>query len=101
MVSIMSDMTVLNVKIDKKLKQQAQATARDLGLPVSTVVTVSLQDFVRRRSITISDSPRLRPEVEQELLRLAEEARRGENLSPAFDNADDAVAWLEREIENQ
>lgn len=97
----MSDMTVLNVKIDKKLKQQAQATARDLGLPVSTVVTVSLQDFVRRRSITISDSPRLRPEVEQELLRLAEEARRGENLSPAFDNADDAVAWLEREIENQ
>lgn len=97
----MSDMTVLNVKIDKKLKQQAQATARDLGLPVSTVVTVSLQDFVRRRSITISDSPRLRPEVERELLRLAEEARRGKNLSPAFDNADDAVAWLEREIENQ
>lgn len=94
----MSDTTVLNVKIDRKLKQQAQMTAQDLGLPVSTVVAVGLQDFVRRRSITISDSPRLRPEVERELLRLSREAKQGKNLSPAFHTADEAIAWLQNEI---
>ena len=89
--------TVLNVKIDPVLKQQAQVAAKALGLPISTVVAAGLRDFVRTRSITISDPPRLKPEVEAELLKISEDAKNGINVSPAFDNLDDAFAWLDAE----
>lgn len=89
--------TVLNVKIDPTLKHQAQAAAKALGLPISTVVAANLREFVRTRSITISDPPRLKPEVEAELLKISADAKKGINVSPSFDNLDDAFAWLDAE----
>ena len=95
--------TVLNVKIDPELKKQAQVVAKQLGLPVSTVVAASLRNFVNTRSITISDAPRLKPEIEAELLAMSKKARAGnfEDYSPAFDNAGDAIAWLEDELKTK
>jgi addiction module RelB/DinJ family antitoxin len=89
--------TVLNVKIDPELKKQAQAVAKELGLPVSTVVSASLRNFVSTRSITISDSPHLKPEVETELLALSKKARAGnlEDFSPTFDSLEEGFAWLD------
>jgi antitoxin component of RelBE/YafQ-DinJ toxin-antitoxin module len=89
--------TVLNVKIDPLLKKKAQAVAKDLGLPMSIVVSASLRDFVNTRSITISDSPILKPEVEAELLALSQAARAGrlDELSPAFDSLDEGFRWLD------
>ena len=87
--------TVLNVKIDEKLKREAQKAAKVLGLPISTVVAASLREFVRTRSITISEDRPLKPEVEAELLRISADARKGINVSPAFDNLEDAFAWLD------
>ena len=84
----MSDLTVLNIKIDKELKKQLQSVAKDLGLPVSTVITASVRDVIRSRSITISADLRLRPEVEKELLMLSENAKKGIDISPVFDAGD-------------
>lgn len=92
--------TVLNVKIDPHLKSQAQAAAKAIGLPISTVVAAGLREFVRTRSITISDPPRLRPELERELLRISADARKGINVSPTFDTLDDAFAWLDNDNDN-
>lgn len=93
---VMSDLTVLNVKIDKKLKIQAQEVAKDLGLPISTVVSGNLREFVRNRSITISDPPKLKPSVEAELVEISKQAKQGKNISPKFDNLDDAFDWLDK-----
>lgn len=89
--------TVLNVKLDPTLKRQAQAAAKTLGLPISTVVAAGLREFVRTRSITISDPPKLKPEVEAQLLKLSADAKKGINVSPTFNNLDDAFAWLDAE----
>lgn len=94
----MSNDTVLNIKIDKRLKDQARAAAKDIDLPLSTVVAAGLREFVRTRSITISDTPRLKPEVERELLKLSADAKKGINVSPAFDNLADSFAWLDKEV---
>lgn len=95
---IMSNTTVLNVKIDKELKKQAQEVASALGLPVSTLVSASLKDIVRRRSITISDEPELRPEVVEEILKISADAKKGINVSPTFDSVDESIVWLKAEI---
>ncbi len=94
----MSNDTVLNVKIDKKLKDQARATAKAIDLPLSTVVAASLREFVRTRSITIADVPRLKPEVEVELLKIEKDIKKRKDLSPAFTNIDDAIAWLDSDV---
>lgn len=89
--------TVLNVKIDEKLKKEAQKAAKAMGLPLSTVVAVTLKDFVRRGYLVVSADPQpLLPEVEEELLQLAEEARQGINRSPAFeaDDIEGMKRWL-------
>ncbi|OGL29572.1 hypothetical protein A3D14_01660 [Candidatus Saccharibacteria bacterium RIFCSPHIGHO2_02_FULL_47_12] len=97
----MSNTTVLNVKIDKDLKKQAQEVASALGLPVSTLVSASLKDIVHRRSITISDVPQLRPEVEKELLKISADVKKGINVSPAFTDIDEAIAWLDAEVKKE
>ncbi|MGI8635487.1 MAG: hypothetical protein ACR2KZ_08800 [Segetibacter sp.] len=90
--------TVLNVKLDPTLKRQAQAAAKALGLPISTVVAAGLREFVRTRSITISDPPQLKPEVEAELLQISADAEEGKNISPAFDSLEESFAWLDKEV---
>lgn len=81
--------TVLNVKIDDTLKREAQKAAKAMGLPLSTVVAVTLKDFVRRGYLVVTADPQpLLPEVEEELLSLAAEARQGVNVSPVFDASD-------------
>ena len=89
--------TVLNVKIDPVLKKRAQGVAKELGLPMSIVVAASLRDFVNTRSITISDSPKLKPEVEAELLAMSTKAKAGnfDDYSPAFENLEASFEWLD------
>lgn len=90
--------TVLNVKIDPVLKQRAQTVAKELGLPMSIVVAASLRQFVNTRSLTISDTPQLRPEVEAELLALSKKVHTGDlsDYSPAFDDIEQSIAWLNK-----
>ena len=43
-----------------------------------------------------TDETELRPEVAKRLLKQMQEAREGKNMSPAFKNVDDAIAWLKK-----
>ena len=92
---IMSNATVLNIKIDKTLKQQAQELAKSIGLPMSTVIATGLKEFVRTQSITLSAAPRFSPDVEEELDKRLKDIAEGKNLSPTFTNIEDARSWLE------
>jgi addiction module RelB/DinJ family antitoxin len=52
----MNTSTILNVKIDKKLKAEAQKVSAELGVPLSTVVNAFLKQFVREKEVTFSAS---------------------------------------------
>ena len=91
---IMSNPTVLNVKIDKKLKRQAQEVAKTLGIPMSIVVAANLKDFVRTRTVIITDIPQLKPEVVAELVQIEKDYKKRNDLSPAFTDVDKAIDWL-------
>jgi antitoxin component of RelBE/YafQ-DinJ toxin-antitoxin module len=81
------DKTVINVKLSKTLKQDAQALADEIGVPLSTVVVANLKEFVRSRSLTVSALPRLRPEIEKELGEAISDYRAGKNISPTLHSA--------------
>jgi antitoxin component of RelBE/YafQ-DinJ toxin-antitoxin module len=88
------DKTILNVKLNKTLKQDAQALADEIGVPLSTVVVANLKEFVRGRSLTLSALPRLRPEIEKELGEAIDDYRQGENVSPTFKGSKEVSNYL-------
>ncbi|PIR05186.1 MAG: hypothetical protein COV57_00385 [Candidatus Liptonbacteria bacterium CG11_big_fil_rev_8_21_14_0_20_35_14] len=49
--------TVLNIKTDKKVKTEAQETARELGLSLSTILNAYLKEFVRKKKVIFLVSP--------------------------------------------
>ncbi len=81
------DKTIMNVKLSKTLKQDAQALADEIGVPLSTVVIANLKEFVRSRSLTVSALPRLKPEIEKELGDAIADYRAGKNISPILSSA--------------
>ncbi len=94
----MSTKTVINVKTDTKLKKRAQKVASDLGLPLGTIINRYLQVFTQEQRVVFE-----RPEIPNKETRKAiEKARKDwetgnmKAFSPAFDNAKDAIAWLNR-----
>jgi antitoxin component of RelBE/YafQ-DinJ toxin-antitoxin module len=49
--------TVLTVKTDKKVKQEAQKTARELGLPLGTIINAYLRELAREKRVLFSVPP--------------------------------------------
>ncbi|MBU1014994.1 type II toxin-antitoxin system RelB/DinJ family antitoxin [Patescibacteria group bacterium] len=46
--------TTLTIKTDRRLRDQAKNMAKELGLPLTTVVNALLKQFVRDKEITLS-----------------------------------------------
>ena len=55
--------TVLNVKTDKQVKEEAQALAKHIGIPLSTVINAFLKEFVTTGEVRFSCEPLLRPDI--------------------------------------
>ncbi len=88
--------TVINVKTDSDLKKQAQRLADELGLPLSTVVSGYLREFIQNQEITFSQSPRMSPWLEKIIGDFEADYRRRKNLSPVFSTAKEATVYLDR-----
>jgi antitoxin component of RelBE/YafQ-DinJ toxin-antitoxin module len=88
------DKTIINIKVSKALKQDAQDLADEIGVPLTTVITANLKEFVRSRSLTVSAFPRLKPEIERELNEAITDLNAGKNVSKVFTNPDDVAAHL-------
>ncbi len=86
--------TVLNIKTDKLVKEQAQALAEYLGVPLSTVVNAYLHEFVRSGAFTLAREPQLKPAVLAKLEKHIAEARAGKHVSKGFSSKAQAEAWL-------
>ena len=88
--------TVLNVKTDVETKKEAQALAKHLGVPLSTVVNAYLKEFVMTGEFTLRREPRLKPHVAKRIAKAMEETKQGKGLSPAFSTAEEAMEWLSK-----
>ena len=72
----MSTKTILNFKVDKKLKESAKNTAQKLGIPLSTVMNAFLRQFVNEKEVIFS-LPAYKPS--QLLMGIIKEAERDFN----------------------
>lgn len=84
---------VVSFKLDRSVHERATKAAKALGLPLSTIVNQNLKRFSEVPVITFGNEVLL-PKVAREIRKDLSDARKGKNVSPAFRNAKDAVAWL-------
>lgn len=85
---------VINFRTEKKTKAAAQAIAKKMGLNLSDVLNVFLHTFIRTRKLNVN----LEEPSDWLLSELAEadaDIKAG-RVSPMFDNAEDAIKWLDK-----
>ncbi len=84
-------------KIDKKLKQAAQKKAKIKGITLTDFYKSATQSFVEGElDLGLIIRPQLKDKVVKELLKISRDIKEGKNLSPGFDNVEDAIAYLKR-----
>ncbi len=87
--------SIINIKADKEVKENAQKVARELGLPLSVAVNAFLKDFIRNRSIAFSAIPRMTPTLEKLLGKAEKDISANKNMSKTFISADEANEYLD------
>jgi antitoxin component of RelBE/YafQ-DinJ toxin-antitoxin module len=82
-------------KIDKKLKERAQKQAKKGGFSLSDYyrsVTIPLAEG--KSGVGFVQEEQLNAKTQRELRQILKEIRQEKGLSPAFDNAEDAINYL-------
>ncbi|MBI2314551.1 type II toxin-antitoxin system RelB/DinJ family antitoxin [Candidatus Daviesbacteria bacterium] len=87
--------TVIHIKADKEVKENAQKAAKDLGLTLSDVINAALRNFIRTREVIFSDIPQMTPELEKMLDEVEGDIKHGRNLSPAFSSGEEMDKYLD------
>ena len=84
------------IKTEKETKAKAQKIAKELGLSLSAIVNGFIKQFIKTKTVTFSaDRDEIPNKRTRAILKQAEENYRRGNTSPAFDNAEDAIKYLE------
>ncbi len=85
----------VNVKIDTKVKKDAQRRAKELGLSLSSIVNVTLKQFARTGKIDLSvPKYRMTPYLEGVIKEARAEYKAGKTAGP-FATAKEFIADLE------
>ena len=88
-----SNKTVLNLKIDKKTKEDAQKLAKDMGLNLSLIVNASLKQFLDKKEVIFSKTYTMTPYLERMVKEAQEEHDAGQSIGP-FHTAKEAIKYL-------
>lgn len=88
--------TVINLKVEKTLKKQAQQTAKELGLPLSVLIKAYLKDLVLEKRVVISEPLTPNPRTAKILDEAMRDIKKNgtKNLVGPFTNADDFIRSL-------
>lgn len=86
--------TQLIVKTDKEVKKAAQKTAKELGLPLSTLINAYLKQFIVSKEAYFSLQPKMTPRLENLITRVRKDVKGNKNLSPIFDNTEEMLKYL-------
>ena len=87
---------VINIKTEPKLKQELKSVAKELGLPVGTILNAYVREVVRERRVVFSAPPALNERTRRLLARIDKDIRAGKNADGPF-TSQEAVAYLDEQ----
>ncbi|TSC88286.1 MAG: Uncharacterized protein G01um10147_191 [Microgenomates group bacterium Gr01-1014_7] len=84
---------VINIKIEPKIKRQAQTAAEEMGISLSSLINGFLKQIIKTKTFTFRAAEEPSEYFIQSMKEVEEEIKNGW-VSPTFDNSEDAIAWL-------
>ena len=72
--------TTMLIKTNKALKNEASRIAKELGIPLTTVINAYLGQFIRDQKISLSIEPTLSQKKLRELLTIVSDMDAGKNI---------------------
>lgn len=87
--------TVISVKLDRNVKESAQAVAKSAGLTLSALINAYLHQVVATRRIELYAPEPMTPKLEGLIAQVETELAKGK-ASRVFANADDFLADLKK-----
>jgi addiction module RelB/DinJ family antitoxin len=87
--------TMISIKTDGKIKNEAKKVAKELGLPLGTVINAYLREFIRTKEAHFSIAPQMTPYLEKVLGGVENDLKTGQNLSPAFSSIKEMDDYLD------
>ena len=79
--------TLISVKIDQDIKNQAQSLSKNLGIPLSTLVNAYLRQFVREEKASFRAAWQMSTELEKILGPVEKDIKSGRNMTKAISTA--------------
>lgn len=93
--------TTIQVRMNQDDKKAVQNILEQMGLDLPTAIRTFLKKVKSTRSIPFDfklepelDENGLTPEQVKSILKASDEAKRGINVSPTFDNVEDMITYL-------
>lgn len=81
--------------LDKKLKEKAMKKAQSQGVPFGFILKLATKAFVEGDfNVGLVSKEEFNPATRKSINKSLEDIKKGKNLSPEFDNVDDAIKWL-------
>ncbi len=78
--------TVINIKVDRDIKDHAFEVAKSMSLPLSTIINAFLKKFIADQSITFTAPLKPSKRLERILKQAEKDIQTGINMSPLFIN---------------
>ena len=86
--------TMINIKADKDVKQKAQKIAKQLGLPLSTLINAYLKQFIRNKEVHFSAGYQMTSKLEKLLGRVEKDIKNNKDITGPFNSAKDTDEYL-------
>ncbi len=86
--------TIVNLKTDKEVKENAQKVAAELGLTLSAVINAYLKQFIRNRSVYFSSAPKMTSELEHLIGKTEKDYKNKKSISPVFRDDAEMLDYL-------
>jgi addiction module RelB/DinJ family antitoxin len=87
--------SVINIKTDAMLKKEAQEVARDMGLPLGTIINSYLRELVRERRVISSAPLAVNKKTAKLLKEIDSDIKAGKNADGPF-TYDEAIEYLNK-----
>lgn len=87
--------TMLSIKIDRALKNEARKTAQALGISLNAVINQYIREFVASRQAVFTEYEMPNAKTRR-ILRMAEkDIKNGKNIAGPFNSVDEFIKSLE------
>ncbi len=87
--------TVISVKTDLSTKLKAQAVAKQIGIPLSTLINAYMRDLASSGTVHFSAPEPMTPEMEKLIEQVEDDIKNNRNLSPSLKTQKEIEAYLD------